>query len=361
MQRILHFLFYAIGLIVFVLGSTLFVLDHKESIAREHALRAPLLHEAMKATSSSTRTKATTSTTVTQNQKLTPPAPTPKPKVTTPTPPTSTVLPVSKTVERSTPIVEAKTPAPTIATSSLATTSVPTLQKIANATLAIPSNVGALNQADIWALTNAERVKAGFTPLTFSTKLSDIAIAKAKDMNARQYFAHVSPSGIDIGMLAVEFGYKYLNIGENLALGNFDSSQDVVTGWMNSPGHRANILHTSYTEIGIGVILGTYEGRTVWFAVQEFGRPQSSCPQADQDLKQRIASYQEQLRTLEGALAILRSEIETSGLSQAEYNTKANEYNTLVARYNNVVAITKQDIAVYNAQADVYNACLGVK
>ncbi len=355
MQRVLKFLLYAIGFVAFVLGSTLFVLDHKDTIAREHALRAPPEHQAMQATSSRSTTKATATTTSTQNIKPAPPQAKAKPTIITPPPPAP--APVKKTEVASMPTMPPNGVS-VVATSSLATTTVTIVQKIVSA---VPSSVGALNQADIFTLTNVERVKAGLPPLTFNAKLSDIALAKAKDMNAKQYFAHVSPTGVDIGMLAVEFGYEYLNIGENLALGNFDSSQDVVTGWMNSPGHRANILHTSYTEIGIGVIVGTYEGRQVWFAVQEFGRPMSSCPQADQVLKQRIATYQEQLRTLEATMTILRGEIESSGLSRSEYNNKANEYNAIVVLYNNVVAMTKQDIAIYNLQADVYNACLGLK
>ncbi len=173
-----------------------------------------------------------------------------------------------------------------------------------------------------------------------------------------QYFAHVSPSGIDIVMLTERYGYAYLNVGENLALGDFVSSQEVVTGWMNSPGHRANILNKSYTELGVAAIIGAYNGRNVWFVVQEFGRPMSDCPTPDALLKQKITISQEQINALEVTLANLKIEINTAGLSIDAYNAKVNDYNTIVALYNNLVATAKKQIADYNILTDAYNLCI---
>lgn len=229
------------------------------------------------------------------------------------------------------------------------------------ATLVVPdaSSNFALEQSEIIALTNKERAKEGLPPLSFEVHLSSMANAKANDMIQKQYFAHVSPDGIDITQLAKTYDYSYLNIGENLALGDFTSSADVVTGWMNSPGHRANILNKSFTEIGVSAVFGNYQGRNVWYAVQEFGRPLSDCTLPDPVLKKSIETTQTKIDTLQLSLASLEAEMNSGNLDQATYNAKVNEYNALVALYNPLVAAIKKDIQTYNSQVDTYNICAG--
>ena len=231
---------------------------------------------------------------------------------------------------------------------------------VATTTLQIPiaETQFALDARKIIERTNIERVKVGLPPLAYNPALAQIASAKAKDMIAKQYFAHVSPSGVDIAMLAKEHNYAYLNIGENLALGNFTSSQHVVTGWMNSPGHRANILNTHFTEIGVSAIEENYEGDLVWFAVQEFGRPQSECPSPDPILNQKILIYNSQLSQLEKSLDNLKAEISAPGIDVETHNAKANDFNTIVALYNSVVPIAKTAIEEYNREADAFNSCI---
>ena len=223
-----------------------------------------------------------------------------------------------------------------------------------------PSSIGVLNQRDVIMLTNNERVANGLPSLAYNKQLSEMANAKAVDMIQKQYFAHVSPDGIDLSKLAQTYGYGYLNVGENLALGDFTSSADVVTGWMNSPGHRANILNKNFTEIGVAAIQGNYEGRVVWYAVQEFGRPLAACSLPDPLLKKKIDISQGQINTLEQTLANLKAEIDTPGIDTATYNAKVADYNTLVALYDQLIGTTKQDIQSFNAAAGVYNMCVGV-
>lgn len=227
-------------------------------------------------------------------------------------------------------------------------------------TTVAPPLVGALNQQDIILLTNSERTQRGLPALTFNATLSLIAEVKARDMIARQYFAHVSPIGTTISDLALQYNYAYRNIGENLALGDFEDSKDVVTGWMNSPGHRANILHTDFTEIGVAAILGNYNGRRVWYSVQEFGRPMPNCPTPSTALEQKITLYQSQITTTEKTLINLKEEIETSNFDEQTYRAKANDYNTIVKLYNDLVEVVKQDIVVYNSQVSAYNTCLNL-
>lgn len=221
-----------------------------------------------------------------------------------------------------------------------------------------PPSSSLLDGVKIWQLTNDERVRAGLPPLLWNGTLSAIAKHKAQDMIAGQYFAHVSPSGVNIETLAERFGYAYLNIGENLALGDFDDSADVVLGWMNSPGHRANILHKDFTELGVFAVKGNWEGRDTWFAVQEFGRPKSACPEPSATLRARVDLYEGQVKTLGVTLATAKADLEGGGWDPEMYNKKVADYNTIVALYNDILRSLKSDVAEYNTEIKAYNTCL---
>ncbi len=99
--------------------------------------------------------------------------------------------------------------------------------------------------------TNAQREANGLPDLNLNTDLDNAAQAKANDMVTQNYWAHVNPQGVEPWTFITNSGYDYQAAGENLAYG-FDDSADTVTGWMNSPDHRANILDTSYTDVGFG-------------------------------------------------------------------------------------------------------------
>ncbi|MCJ7841152.1 CAP domain-containing protein [Lederbergia sp. NSJ-179] len=102
-------------------------------------------------------------------------------------------------------------------------------------------------------LTNQERAKNGLAPLKVDATLSKVAREKSRDMSANHYFDHNSPTyGSPFDMMK-QYGVSYRSAGENIAMGQ-RSPQEVVNGWMNSPGHRANILNSSYTHIGVGYI-----------------------------------------------------------------------------------------------------------
>lgn len=221
---------------------------------------------------------------------------------------------------------------------------------------ASPAPEGLVAEA-IVRLTNTERAKGGLPALAWNARLGAMAEAKAFDMIARQYFAHEAPDGSDIGDLAEKYGYAYLNIGENLALGDFATSGAVVAGWMNSPGHRANIMSATFREIGVASLRGTWEGREVWFAVQEFGRPLSACPLPDTALKAKIALWEDQVGRLAATLEGLKRELEEPGISRESYNAKVNDYNAIVALYNKLVGELKADIAAYNTAVDAFNDC----
>lgn len=100
--------------------------------------------------------------------------------------------------------------------------------------------------------TNIQRSNNGESALSMNGQLTQAAQAKANDMVARNYWSHVTPDGVQPWQFVANAGYSYSALGENLAYG-FDTSTATVTGWMNSAPHRANVLNTSYTEVGFGI------------------------------------------------------------------------------------------------------------
>ncbi|MFD0313036.1 CAP domain-containing protein [Streptomyces flavalbus] len=116
-------------------------------------------------------------------------------------------------------------------------------------------------------LTNAERSRAGLRPLTVDPLLTAAAQAHSADMVARDFYSHTSPDGSHPWDRAAAAGSPRRTIGENIACGQ-RSPTEVVTGWMNSPGHRANILKPAFTHIGIGFAGG---GRAGTYWTQLFG------------------------------------------------------------------------------------------
>jgi len=122
------------------------------------------------------------------------------------------------------------------------------------------------------SLTNEQRISNNLGTLTENNLLKQAAQLKANDMAARGYFAHNTPEGRTPWYFLDQVNYKYKLAGENLAV-NFFESVDVANAWMASPTHRANIVKKDYTEIGIAVASGIYEGRNAVFVVQFFGKP----------------------------------------------------------------------------------------
>ena len=216
-----------------------------------------------------------------------------------------------------------------------------------------------LTRAGVIERTNLQREKYGLSPLKESAKLNLSAELKVQDMFQNQYFGHESPSGEGVGNLSEKFTYKFLAIGENLALGNFQNDKALVDGWMDSPGHRTNILSHIYQEIGVAVGEGIFEGKTTWLAVQHFGLPLSACPQPDSSLKEKINENQKQILELQRELLSLEAEIQaTRPKRDKEYIQKIAKFNALVSQYNTLVEETKILIDKYNSQVNLFNQCV---
>lgn len=134
--------------------------------------------------------------------------------------------------------------------------------QVSNPDLIYPGQVLCIPQLDssvasyeheVVRLVNEIRQQNGLKPLTENWELSRVARYKSQDMLDNRYFSHTSPTYGSPFQMIKAFGLSYRTAGENIAKG-YASSQAVVNGWMNSSGHRANILNVSYTQIGIGYV-----------------------------------------------------------------------------------------------------------
>lgn len=219
---------------------------------------------------------------------------------------------------------------------------------------------GFLTKEGVIEWTNKERIKYGLVPLKESEKLNQSAQLKANDMFQFQYFSHDSPSGKTLNYWINNVSYQFIAIGENLALGNFKDDNALVLAWMESPGHRANILNKDYQEIGVAVLKGFFQGKEVWIAVQHFGLPLSFCPQPEKDLKAAIEKKQVEISELKIKLDSLEREIKTIRPKRLFFyqQEKIEEYNRLVNQYNFLIKEVENLIKDYNNQVDLFNQCL---
>lgn len=216
-----------------------------------------------------------------------------------------------------------------------------------------------LNDGQIIYWTNIERNNnGGLSPLAENNVLDKIAAIRVEDMFTKQYFDHYSPTGDNVSLEANANGYSYITIGENIAEGNFGSSRDLVNAWMASPGHRANILNTKYTEIGVAAEEGMYQGSEVWIASQAFGEPLSDCPGPDASIKQQISADQTQATDLMAQITSAKAQLAADSGDPTAYNAQASVYNNLATEYNNLIAETKTLASQYNQQVAVFNACI---
>ncbi len=123
-------------------------------------------------------------------------------------------------------------------------------------------------EAQVLSLVNAERAKQGLGKLTNNASLANVARIKSEDMRDKNYFDHQSPTyGSPFDMMA-KFGIKYKTAGENIAKGQ-RTPESVMQAWMNSEGHRKNIMNPAYTQLGVGYV--TSSGGTTYWTQQFIG------------------------------------------------------------------------------------------
>jgi uncharacterized protein, YkwD family len=136
--------------------------------------------------------------------------------------------------------------------------------------LSVPTISGVKTlENEVIRLVNVERSKAGLGALQANWQLSRIARYKSQDMINKNYFSHMSPTYGSPFKMIETFGIRFSAAGENIAMGQRTPSE-VMVSWMNSPGHRSNILSPAYTQIGVGLAKDA-SGRCYW--TQQFIKP----------------------------------------------------------------------------------------
>lgn len=174
----------------------------------------------------------------------------------------------------------------------------------------------------ILTLVNQKRTEVNLRPLSISNELNTAATSKGNDMFGKDYWAHVSPTGTTPWVFINSAGYEYIYAGENLAR-NFNTAEEVVEAWMNSPTHRANILKSEYNDIGLAVINGKLNGEDTTLVVQEFGTPSKSAVA-------QAPTNQEKLQVLPENKQLAK--VETTVLAGKQTKT---QINSLVMPYIN--------------------------
>ena len=124
-------------------------------------------------------------------------------------------------------------------------------------------------EGEIFSLVNSERIKNGLSPLTQNAALANVARRKSQNMGDKGYFGHTAPDGTTTADWLKNEGHFFTAWGENIAdFGANATAAEIMNGWMNSPGHRANILKPDFTLLGVGIYV--INNRTL--ATQVFGR-----------------------------------------------------------------------------------------
>ncbi|WP_229369259.1 CAP domain-containing protein [Umezawaea beigongshangensis] len=184
------------------------------------------------------------------------------PDVTSAPPQTSSAAPTTTTATSTTTTTTETTTTTTETTSS--TTAPPPEPPRTTTTKAAPPPASADEEDLVVAIVNAKRAEAGCAALKIDDRVTTAAQKHSSDMAARNYFSHTTPEGVDFGTRMKAAGYPSPG-GENIAAGQRTPEQ-VMESWMNSPGHRRNILDCSFATIGVGL------DTNGWYWTQNFGR-----------------------------------------------------------------------------------------
>lgn len=179
--------------------------------------------------------------------------------------PDTTPIPTSEPAPTNTPTAAptlTPTAAPTV-TPTATPTAAPTLTPTAAPTQA-PSGLSAMEQ-EVFALVNSERAKNGLSALSWADDVAAVARAHSSDMINRGFFSHTNPDGESPFDRLKNNGISYRTAAENIAYGQ-KTPADVMNAWMNSSGHRANILNKNVTELGVGAVKNN-NGTIYWTQV----------------------------------------------------------------------------------------------
>ncbi len=197
-------------------------------------------------------------------------------------------------------------------------------------------------------LTNEDRSESNESILAVNPLLVQAATEKAEDMASKEYFAHTSPEGITPWYWFKKVGYSFTYAGENLAI-DFTESEAVQNAWLNSPTHRANILNKNFTEIGIAVKNGKYQGHSTMYVVQMFGTPRVSTLTAEASTVEEKTGTNEPTRP-QAIASVISANIDTNNSVEKPVTVRAiSETDSMVI----VEHINSEEVAGVEAREEV--------
>ncbi len=212
--------------------------------------------------------------------------------------------------------------------------------------------------------TNVQRAQRNLQKLKTDPILNTLAQKRVTDMFKRQYFAHENPDGKKVGDNAKEEGYFYRVIGENLAFGDFENNQDVVNAWMASLGHRANILDTRFSRIGLAVGYGIFAGellqtpQNVWIVAQVFTKPASDCPESLLSLAGEIQTNRVYAAQISKIINTYKGQAETLRRSTTPQSRQFIKlFNQFSAIFDTFTQSLNTEITLYNKQVTHFEDC----
>ncbi|PIY80003.1 MAG: hypothetical protein COY80_05235 [Candidatus Pacebacteria bacterium CG_4_10_14_0_8_um_filter_42_14] len=161
------------------------------------------------------------------------------------------------------------------------------------------------------AETNKTRASLGLEPLTINPSLSAAALAKGQHMLTNQYWSHVAPDGTEPWSFIKNSGYSYTVAGENLAR-DFQATPEMISAWMSSPTHKANIVNPEYKDIGVAVINGQLLGSETTLVVQMFGTLRQVAGVANKQPLIPVAKADDTATALTGVMPVRPSEMRST-------------------------------------------------
>ncbi len=232
-----------------------------------------------------------------------------------------------------------------------------------------------LDAPHIIKLTNEYRLSLGLTPLRENFQLTHAAEYRANDMISNRYYAHVNPTtGEGPGEAIEDVNYRYRTYAENIAMGNWQSNRHLVDGWINSPGHRANIVNPNIREIGVAIVkdnITPLGDPPVYYGVQLFASPMPDCSSPSEADKALLQEMQRKNDDIWKRVNTKKSEIEqlqlrinreqnnnTKNRMISDYNREVSAYNSLVSQAKGTQESLKLVVQSYNNKINEYNTCM---
>lgn len=205
----------------------------------------------------------------------------------------------------------------------------------------------AINSTNVFNLTNSSRTSNNLPALTQNKLLAEAAAAKAQALVVCQCFSHNIGDKTPWSFIKAA-GYNYISAGENLAV-DFTDAENVEDAWMNSPGHRANILNKNYEEIGIGIAKGFYQGHDTTFIVQMFGTPLDQ-PIVVQDQPTKVAPVAKTNPVISAKTVASSPTVKISSTSPTVVTGKPNGPKNAVVETSNNIPLIQPDTLIVDSK-----------